>query len=56
MSLHFRISVARHSALEVCVAALETKLAKSPAIKQGMTPELLTGAIRLPVDAPAMTV
>ncbi len=31
-------------------AALEAKLAKVRALKQGMMQELLTGAIRLPVD------
>ena len=38
------------SDMDAEIAALGAKLAKARAIKQGMTQELLTGAIRLPVD------
>ena len=38
------------AALDAEIAALEEKLAKARAVKQGMMQDLLTGAIRLPVD------
>jgi len=37
------------------IAALEAKAAKARALKQGMMQELLTGAIRLPVDGAGVT-
>ncbi|MGI8547367.1 MAG: restriction endonuclease subunit S [Gemmatimonadaceae bacterium] len=39
------------SDMDAEIAALDARLAKARALKQGMMQELLTGAIRLPVDA-----
>jgi len=41
------------SDMDVEIAALEAKLAKARSLKQGMMQELLTGRIRLPLDAAA---
>ncbi len=42
------------SDMDAEIAALGTRLAKARALKQGMMQELLTGAIRLPVDGGAI--
>lgn len=37
--------------LSSAIAALETRRAKTQAIKQGMMPQLLTGQVRLTIDS-----